>query len=158
MQTKNVQLVVNSSITGIYKIKVMRANFGTIKMKVAKWSGVKKHLHLFLLEPTSVPHWVDLVLRSPVYFWYLKGGQGGGGGGCLFVTGYLLFFWRNNRFFNTISTFAHPIIHLVYSLRFCIIIVCTFPWEDKDVPREIENNAYASFFGGKQSVSWDLRK
>ena len=56
------------------------------------------------------------------------------------------------------STFANPIIHRVYSPKILHNDCVQFLLGHEDDPREIENNAYANFWGGKRGVLWDLRK
>ena len=49
---------------------------------------------------------------------------------------------------NATSTF--PIMHLICPPKFCIIFVFHFSLGITAVPREIENNAYAKFWGAKK--------
>ena len=47
-----------------------------------------------------------------------------------------------------------PIMHLICLQKFCIAFVFHFSWVFTAIPREIENNAYAKFWGANK-VHWE---
>ena len=79
------------------------------------------------------------------------------------------FFSENGRLYTGYSQVIHylhnPIIHLYYPPKHLHKHYLQFLLGHENVPREVENNAYADFFffflgggGGKRVVLWDLCK